>query len=264
MVAYADAIFGEEDGVIVEHGVGVQVDCLCHERVGHVAHREKDIAVHVCENEEDLLVIELEVLGELHVALRAGSVESEVLHHEDLLVVGLRSESNLARKAFHLLVELRAVVAGAGTEHTSTMIEQRRVEVTAAGAAAAFLASHLAGGVRHLAAFFALVGSLALVAEVLFDVEIKGVLSIAFAQIASEHFIIESDFASCIFAFDVINCYFHYFSTKTIEPLAPGTEPLIINKLCSGITLITWRFWTVTRSLPICPAMRSPLNTFAG
>ncbi len=100
----ADAIFGEEDGVIVEHGVGVQVDCLCHERVGHVAHREKDIAVHVCENEEDLLVIELEVLGELHVALRAGASKVKFSTTKICLSLALEVKAILRARLFIFLL----------------------------------------------------------------------------------------------------------------------------------------------------------------
>ena len=35
---------------------------------------------------------------------------------------------------------------------------------------------------------------------------------------------------------------FHYFSIITIEPLQPGTEPLIKRRLCSAITFNTCRF----------------------
>ena len=56
----------------------------------------------------------------------------------------------------------------------------------------------------------------------------------------------------------------NYFSIITIEPLQPGTEPLIKRRLCSGITFNTCKLCVVTRSPPIWPPIRIPLNTFAG
>ena len=168
-----------------------------------------------------------------------------------VLSLCFRRESDLAGEALHLLVELRAIVAWLGAEHCAAASEKRGVDVAATCAAAALPASELARGAGDFAALLALVRALTLVAEILFYVKIDCVVGVAFAKVAGEYLVVEGDLASCVFSFDVVNCYFHYFSTMTIEPLAPGMEPLITNKLCSGSTFITWRFCTVTRSLPI-------------
>src|SRR5439155_3954646 len=47
-------------------------------------------------------------------------------------------------------------------------------------------------------------------------------------------------------------------------PAAPGTAPRSSNRCRSGSELTTSRFRTVTRSLPIWPAIRVPLNTRDG
>src|SRR5271154_6196992 len=52
--------------------------------------------------------------------------------------------------------------------------------------------------------------------------------------------------------------------TITSPPLRPGMAPLISSTPFSASTLCTIRFWVVTRSLPIRPAIRVPLNTRAG
>lgn len=63
----------------------------------------------------------------------------------------------------------------------------------------------------------------------------------------------------------------HHFSprlialrTMTSPPVRPGTAPLISSTPFSASTLCTKRLRTVTRSLPIRPAIRVPLNTRAG
>src|SRR6185312_7537124 len=52
--------------------------------------------------------------------------------------------------------------------------------------------------------------------------------------------------------------------TMTSPPFRPGMAPLISNTPCSASTLCTTRFCVVTRSLPIRPAIRVPLNTRPG
>src|SRR5690606_30183220 len=44
----------------------------------------------------------------------------------------------------------------------------------------------------------------------------------------------------------------------------PGTDPSISSRFRSVSTRITFKFWTVTRSFPMWPAMRMPLNTRPG
>ena len=63
----------------------------------------------------------------------------------------------------------------------------------------------------------------------------------------------------------------HYFSprlialrTTTSPPVRPGMAPLISSTPFSASTLCTNRFWVVTRSLPIRPDIRVPLNTRPG
>src|SRR5690606_40415800 len=55
-----------------------------------------------------------------------------------------------------------------------------------------------------------------------------------------------------------------YFSMSTYELFAHGTDPLTTSTFFSGYTLITRRFCTLTRWLPVCPAIRMPLNTRDG
>ncbi len=119
----------------------------------------------------------------------------------------------------------------------------------------------LACGTAHFGAFLAFVCSLALVCKVLLNVEVECV----FAGNDCENLVVEGYATAGVLALLVVYCEFHsYFSIKTIEPLLPGMEPLIMMMLCSAITLMTWRFCTVTRLLPVWPAIRMPLNTFAG
>ena len=78
--------------------------------------------------------------------------------------------------------------------------------------------------------------ALALVGKVLLHVEIKSVL----IGNDTEYLVVEDNGAASCLTLLVVYCEFHdYFSIKTIEPLAPGMEPLIMIRLCSGITLIT-------------------------
>src|SRR5690606_18470083 len=44
----------------------------------------------------------------------------------------------------------------------------------------------------------------------------------------------------------------------------PGTAPLISSRCWSAMTRTTRRFFTVTRSLPVCPCIRIPLKTRLG
>ena len=50
----------------------------------------------------------------------------------------------------------------------------------------------------------------------------------------------------------------------TSPPSGPGTAPRISRRLRSGSARTTSRFKIVTRSLPIWPAIRMPLNTREG
>src|SRR5690606_39550362 len=52
--------------------------------------------------------------------------------------------------------------------------------------------------------------------------------------------------------------------TKTMRPRAPGTAPLTSRRPFSTSTEWTLRFCTVTRPLPMRPAMRCPLKTRLG
>ena len=81
--------------------------------------------------------------------------------------------------------------------------------------------------------------ALTLVAQILFDIQIQGMIRGPFAQVAGKHLVVQGNLAAGVFSFDVIDCYFNYFSTITIEPLWPGTDPLITKRLCSGSTFIT-------------------------
>ncbi len=78
--------------------------------------------------------------------------------------------------------------------------------------------------------------TLTAVSEILLNIEIEGVL----VGLDSENLVVEVDAAACVLALLVVYCEFHcYFSISTIEPLLPGMEPLIMMRLCSGITLMT-------------------------
>src|SRR5206468_1555246 len=52
--------------------------------------------------------------------------------------------------------------------------------------------------------------------------------------------------------------------TITKPPGGPGIAPRMSSRLRSGSVCTTWRLMTVTRSFPICPAIRVPLNTRDG
>ena len=96
----------------------------------------------------------------------------------------------------------------------------------------------LTGRAGDFATLLGLVGTLTLVSEVLLHVEINGML----VGIDCEHLIGELSLATGVLTLDIVDCDFHYFSIKTIEPLLPGIDPFIRSTLCSGSTLTTRRF----------------------
>src|SRR5204863_8740331 len=69
-------------------------------------------------------------------------------------------------------------------------------------------------------------------------------------------------------AAEVPDRYVHHASARflsiTRPPRGPGTAPFTATRFFSGSTRTTCRFLTVTRSLPMWPAIRMPLMTRPG
>ena len=102
-------------------------------------------------------------------------------------------------------------------------------------AAAALLSSEFTGTTLVLASFFGLVCALALVAQILFDVQVENMV----IWLDGIDLVIERSLASGLLTIDVINVDFHYFLIKTVEPLQPATEPFTRMRLCSGMIFNT-------------------------
>ena len=77
------------------------------------------------------------------------------------------------------------------------------------GAAAAFLAAELLGGISHLAAVLGLGGTLALVAHILEDVQIDDVV----VGLDAEDVLVEDDFLSGFSSVDLVNRQFHNYAS---------------------------------------------------
>ena len=129
------------------------------------------------------------------------------------------------------------------------------------GTAATLLTTEFAGRARDFAALLRLRITLTLVGHILLHVQIDNVV----IRFNAEDILIQSYLSTGLLTVDFQYTNFHfYFSIKRVEPLQPATLPLISSKLCSGITFNTFRFCVVTRSQPMWPPMRIPLNTLAG
>ena len=77
--------------------------------------------------------------------------------------------------------------------------------------AATFLLVELTGRAGNFAALFGFVCALTLVGEILFNIEINGVL----VGVDGKDGVVEHCFAAGVFSFYVVDCEFHYFSIIT-------------------------------------------------
>src|SRR5690554_2710214 len=100
-------------------------------------------------------------------------------------------------------------------------------------------------------------GTLTVIGQKLFHIKIDGMI----IGLNTENRVGQLNFPAGFLSLDINYVQFHYFSIIKYEPLGPGTDPLTIKRLFSGITLTTLRFSILTRLPPVRPAILMPLNT---
>src|SRR5581483_10839160 len=175
-----------------------------------------------------------------------------------------RRHDHLLRCALAVVPRLRAV-------HGTAAGELRRARRTLTGAASAFLAIRLPATAAHVAAGLGgmrtLPGRRALRRHHLMHQRDVGWRVEQLGRQVDRAVLLA---ARCEHI-DLQSLRGHYFSprlialrTMTSPPRRPGMAPLISSTPFSASTLCTTRFCVVTRSLPIRPAIRVPLNTRAG
>ena len=77
---------------------------------------------------------------------------------------------------FELLVELETVIPGLRTKNPSAANERPGFQTSVTGTAGTFLANNLLGAVCYFPAFLGLVGALALVCQILLDIQVERVV----------------------------------------------------------------------------------------
>jgi len=160
-----------------------------------------------------LFVIQFQIIENLNHLLGLGAFEGEVLNNGHGVAIGLVAEGAAAGETFDLDVELEAIVAGLGSKDAATTDEDGALQIARAGAAGAFLTFEFAGAVGVLAALFGLVGTLAVVGQVLFDIEVDGVV----VGLDGEDRILEVDGSTGFVSVDVINFKLHVLLTPSFK-----------------------------------------------
>ena len=175
------------------------------------------------------------------------SFEREVFYHDNSIVLSFQRQSRFTSQSLHFFIQFETIISRFRTENTGTTYHYRRIDISRTSTTSTFLFFQFTGTSRDFASLFRFMSSLTFISHELLHIQVYGM----FVNVNAEDSIVQRNLFSCIFTFYVIYAQFHYFSIITIEPLHPGTEPLIIKRLCSGITFNTCRFCTVTLSLPV-------------
>ena len=130
--------------------------------IGKVAARQLQVDVRFGENQQHLLVVDLERLGQSHDRLGLGSLQRHRLDDADGAGLSLVGQRAAAGQLLELLVELEAVIAGLGTEDAAASREQGRLDAARTGAAGAFLTLEFARRAGNFVALLRLVRTLTL------------------------------------------------------------------------------------------------------
>ena len=166
------------------------------------------------------------------------SVVRKVLQNHQTVLGSLDAQCRLTSQHFHLLIQFEAVITRTWTEYTTTTAVDRRLHGTVTCATCSFLLVYFLGGASNFSALLGLVCTLTLVRQILLYIQVNSM----FVGLNSKNTIVQGCLATRLFAQGGKNVQFHYFSTITMDCLAPGTEPFTINKFFSVSTFNTCKF----------------------
>src|SRR5690606_1283139 len=230
-----------------------------------------DAALHVLVaigNQHQSLCAARDAVQNFRHLLGARRIQRQAIDKDKLLVAGQSAQGAANGRAPHLLRHVLAVIARARTHRATAADKLRRAAGTMTRTPGPFLAIHL--GRRRLQIQTALnlvraqprVGHLPdkrLVHQPDVDLGFENIggqinrLNLLAGHI--QYWYLHGDYL-------VPSCHLPRRTRAglimTMLPFAPGTEPRPASRLRSGSTTSACRFWEVTRSFPIRPAMRWP------
>src|SRR5690606_219720 len=260
---------GEDHVVRDENVVRVQLARLQDVDLGQVAGGQPRGLVGAVDDQEQVLAL-ADLAEQALGGLRGGGLALDHAGDDvDAVVAGPVGEGVAQGRGLHLLRGPLRVVARLRAVDDATAGELRSAGRALTGTAGALLAVRLAATAADLAARLRLVRALTGSGQLcdddlvdqrnadLLDVEDlrgeldgTGLVARRRKDVNSAHRLPQAPLAAV--------------RTRTRPPFGPGTAPLMSSRPFSASTAWTVRFWVVTRSLPIRPAMRWPLNTRPG
>src|SRR5690606_19041837 len=202
-------------------------------------------------------------LGHQRLRLRLGN--GEIINNDQTLLTHQLGQDATQRTAVHLAVHLLRMIQRHSSKRLAAATPKRATNSAGTGTTSALLAPRLLAAATYLRARLLGFGTLARTRQICRH----NLMYQRLVEILAEGDFRHSDGSSrgSIEIHPLIPLQAFALTagrTITLEPGAPGTAPLISSRFFSASTRTTSRFWTVTRSAPMWPAIFLPLNTRPG